>query len=550
MTFDFRLIFLPIVSFLSILFGLFIFLHNRRNITNLFYSLAIFNIGFWSLGVFMFFTSDFSLARFWANLLYLTGSIIVASFFIFTLTFFDEHATIHFLPISLIFIPNIFFLYLLFFTDALVQHVFLNPATGDRVLEFGSLYPFYWIYFILVLVVSFLILFKKYRISIGIERIHIRSILFASMIAGVFNTVTNIILPTSGNFNYFWLGPYSTFVLVPILVVAIIRYKLFDVKIIMTELLIFSVWVFLSAKTLLAQSLQEQILDGGLLGLLIILGILLIRSVRQEVEQREKMELLAKDLRIANERLKELDDLKTDFISVTSHQLRTPLTAIKGYASMVLEGIYGEVPLKVRGTVEKIFESAQRLIYIVNDILDVSRIEQGRLQLAFEEIKVLNVLEGAVEELKSIAEKNGVALELVASIEDAEIKIKADASKMRQVFVNLIDNAIKYTPAGFVRVALARKEGIAMITVTDSGVGMSKDTMKRLFQKFSRARNASRIKADGSGLGLYIVREIVKAHGGEAWGESEGEGKGSQFFISLPLHTLKTEAIRQFADGI
>ncbi len=546
MILDLRLIFLPLLSFLSILFGVFIYARDRKSLINLFYGLAVLNIGLWSLGVFMFLTYDLSHMRFWGNFLYLTGSIIATSFFMFTIVFPNDRATIRISLPVLIFSPNLLFFYLLFFTNTLIKDVLFDPAIGIRSFEFGPLYFFYWVHFILILITAFLILLKKYRVSAGIEQVHLRYILLASAVAAIFNTTTNLALPTFGNFNYFWLGPYSTFILVPVLATAIVRYRLFDIKVVATEFLTFAIWIFLLARTLLAQSLQERIIDGGLLALLILLGILLIRSVHKEVKQRERLELLTKDLQIANARL------KTDFISITSHQLRTPLTAIKGYASMVLEGNYGEISLVARGAVEKIFESAQRLIFIVNDILDVSRIEQGKLQFAFEEIKVLNVLENTIEELKSVAEKKGVALELAASVDDAEIKIKADASKMRQVFANLIDNAIKYTPQGFVRVALARDDGMVIVSVKDSGAGISEDTMQRLFQKFTRAREAARIRADGSGLGLYIVKEIVKAHGGTAWAESEGEGKGSQFYVSLPIKNpnVNGEEIERFVGGM
>ena len=286
---------------------------------------------------------------------------------------------------------------------------------------------------------------------------------------------------------------------------------------------------------LIESSLKGKITVGIVLALLIVFGILLIRNVRKEVSQREKFELLSKELGAANEKLKELDQMKTDFISIASHQLRTPLTAIKGYSSMILEGTYGDTSLKIKGAVDKIFQSAQRLIYIVNDLLDISRIEQGRFQPALEEVKIDNVLRDVVEELKPNADKKSLDLSFSVSVDDAEVKIKADPSKIRQVLTNLVDNAIKYTPSGYVKAELKKDGNGILISVKDSGAGMSQETLSNLFQKFTRAKNVAKLHTDGSGLGLYIAKQIIDAHQGKIWAESAGEGHGSRFCVELPM---------------
>ncbi|MBI5913185.1 GAF domain-containing protein [Candidatus Azambacteria bacterium] len=244
---------------------------------------------------------------------------------------------------------------------------------------------------------------------------------------------------------------------------------------------------------------------------------------------------LFEQVKEANEKLKELDDLKTDFISIASHQLRTPLTAIKGYTSMIMEGSYGEVSDKVRVTIGKVFQSAQRLIYIVNDLLDISRIEQGRFTIALEPIKVANVLKDVVEELQQNAKSKNLSLELAVAPENMEVTASADFNKIRQVFLNVIDNAIKYTNEGYVRVGVEKRANDVLMSVKDSGIGISEASMKNLFQKFSRAKGVTKLHTDGSGLGLFIVKKIMEAHGGTVWAESEGEGKGSQFYVSIPL---------------
>ena len=202
---------------------------------------------------------------------------------------------------------------------------------------------------------------------------------------------------------------------------------------------------------------------------------------------------------------------------------------------MILEGTYGDTSLKIKGAVDKIFQSAQRLIYIVNDLLDVSRIEQGRFQLALEEVKIANVLKDVVEELRTNAQKKNLDLSFNVSIDDAEVKIKADPSKIRQVLTNLVDNAIKYTPSGYVKAELQRVGATVLISVKDSGAGISPETLSNLFQKFTRAKNVAKLHTDGSGLGLYIAKQIIDAHQGKIWAESTGEGHGSRFCVELPI---------------
>ncbi|MFH1900605.1 MAG: histidine kinase dimerization/phospho-acceptor domain-containing protein [Patescibacteria group bacterium] len=157
-------------------------------------------------------------------------------------------------------------------------------------------------------------------------------------------TVTDLIFPYIGIFKYTWLGPLFTLVLVLSIAMAIFRYRLFNIKVIATELLTFTIWIFVLVRMLLANNLQDRLINGGLLLFLIISGILLIRSVLKEVHSREKIEQLAKELEKANIRLTELDQAKSDFVTITSHQLRAPITAITGYSSMLMEDSFGPVP--------------------------------------------------------------------------------------------------------------------------------------------------------------------------------------------------------------
>lgn len=315
---------------------------------------------------------------------------------------------------------------------------------------------------------------------------------------------------------------------------AILRYQLFNVRVVYTQIFIFSLWAFIFARILFSASIKEQILNLILLLITIILGILLNRSLIKEVESREKIELLAQDLEKANVRLTDINRQKSEFVSFATHQLRGPLTAMKGYASLLLEGEMGKLEPRVREGITRISDSANTLVNIVNDYLNISRIELGAMKYAFETIDLRNLVEDVVGELRPNIEKTGVRFNY--SFEQGiDYRITADRDKLKQVFANLIDNSLKYTPSGsiFCHLNLDKVRHKFIFTIRDTGVGIAAETLPHLFQKFSRAENASKTNIRGTGLGLYVAKEMVEAHHGSIRAESKGEGKGSTFIVEL-----------------
>jgi signal transduction histidine kinase len=249
-------------------------------------------------------------------------------------------------------------------------------------------------------------------------------------------------------------------------------------------------------------------------------------TLKQEVEKATA------ELRVANIELQKLDKAKSDFISIASHQLRTPLSAIKGFTSMILEGSYGRITKVVRDKLEKTYESAERLIRLVNDLLDLSHMEGGKMEFNFIKVDLAAMAQSVVEELKIQADKKKLKLELAGP--EKELWVWADEQKLRQVVINLIDNAVKYTDKGSVKVLLEEKGDQVQMSVGDTGMGMRPEEIANLFQKFMRGPNAPRLHTEGAGIGLYVAKQLIEAHHGRIWAESEGEGKGSTFFIKLP----------------
>src|SRR3989338_538684 len=242
---------------------------------------------------------------------------------------------------------------------------------------------------------------------------------------------------------------------------------------------------------------------------------------------REEVEKAVSDLKKANARLQELDRAKSEFISIASHQLRTPLTIIKGYISMLLDGSFGKVTDQKGEPLEKVFVINERLINLVEDLLNVSRIEQKRMQYDFEATDIVDLMASVIDELAPNAKAKGLTLDL--SKAENIPKIMLDADKMRQVIMNLVDNAIKYTNQGSVHVSLERQGKKIICRVQDTGIGLTAGGIAKLFEKFSRVGGSATQNTQGSGLGLFVAKKIVEAHQGRIWVESPGEGKGSTF---------------------
>ncbi len=240
---------------------------------------------------------------------------------------------------------------------------------------------------------------------------------------------------------------------------------------------------------------------------------------------------LNKELNDANEKLKSLDKLKTEFLSLATHQVRGPLTAIKGYASMIIDGDYGMISDKAKEAVNRIFESSNNLALIIEDFLNVSKIEGGGMKYEMGPFSLSEISRDMMKDLSITADKRGLHMSYEGD-PDRDCIVNGDKEKVRQVVLNFIDNSIKYTKTGTIAVHVNKVDNKVVFKVVDTGMGMTPEIKTTLFQKFARGDGA-RMNATGSGLGLYLAKEIIEAHKGRVWVESEGPDKGSTFGFEL-----------------
>lgn len=260
-----------------------------------------------------------------------------------------------------------------------------------------------------------------------------------------------------------------------------------------------------------------------------------LQKALQSQESGAKM-LIRKDLELvqANEKLRELDAAKSNFISVAAHQLRTPLTAIKWTINMILSENLGPLTTEQRGFLMKGYESNERMITLVNDMLVADRAESGKIQYQFSPVQIIDLIDNVLYEVAVVAHKKNVTIEMV-NRDTSLPKVTVDSEKIRAVLQNLLENAVKYTgEGGKIEITAGADSGSIKVAIKDSGIGIPEEQQKNIFNRFFRAPNAVKVETDGSGLGLFIAKSIVEKHSGKIWFESE-QNKGTTFYFTLPI---------------
>ena len=256
-----------------------------------------------------------------------------------------------------------------------------------------------------------------------------------------------------------------------------------------------------------------------------------INELNKSLQRR--IDEATKELRFSNRQLQRLDEAKNEFISMASHQLRTPLTSIKGYLDMMLEGDLGKISPTQRAVLREAFSSSERMVRLINDFLNVSRLQTGKFTIDKQSVDIAQILRDEVSLLKVVADQRSV--EMVLKVDKKIPSLAVDSEKIRQVMLNMIDNAIYYSnPHKKVVITLKSSGKMIEFSVKDSGIGVPKSEQANLFGKFFRGTNAKKRRPDGTGVGLFLAKKVILSHDGEMIFESE-EGKGSTFGFKLPV---------------
>lgn len=275
-----------------------------------------------------------------------------------------------------------------------------------------------------------------------------------------------------------------------------------------------------------AETAKELAFDIVVFLLVAAFAVILVRETLHEIKTLQK-----------------LSDQKSEFLSIASHQLRTPLSVVKGYLSLLKEGSFGPLTKKQAETINKAYAANEGMIRLVNDFLNLNQAEVGKLGFNFQKVDLRDIIDEAAQAMQVPAHNKGLQLKWIRPKE--AVLVDVDKDKISQLISNLIDNAVKYTERGGV---LLKIEGpyafddFVRVRVKDTGIGLEPEEMNEIFLGFFRTKRGKQINAQGAGLGLYIGQIIAAGHNGKLWAESEGKNKGTSFILELPLasaHALK-----------
>ena len=531
---DIKNILLFIVSITTAYLSFFVV--RGKSYSNIVFAMFILSVSFWAIGLSLFdLSQEINIALIFAKFYYIAAAAIAFFYTLFALSFPNKKISTR-LNIILysLFIGTS--LMIIFYPDAMIKTLTIQGDNKFVELEHYS-YLIYLIYFVGLMIFSYI---KMIRTFIKVDKnkelkLQLKLILIGTLIPFIFGMFFDLILPIF-SYDYIWLGPLFGLMVVIVVIYASYKHHLFDVKVITSEIFTFALLLFILIRTISTNDPSERNANLILLGLSLIFGFFLIRSMTKESANQQKIEKLAVQLTESNKHLKELDQKKSEFMSLATHQLRAPLTAMRGYSSMILDGTFGKVNNpEVEDAIDKISRSTTDLVMIVEDYLNISRIEQGRMQYNFSIFDVTELIQNIIKEVQVIVTRAGLYINLHHD-EGVQYRVNVDQGKIKQVLFNIIDNAIKYTPKGGIDIYLSKTENnTVLIKVQDTGVGIKPEVLPSLFNKFTRAPDAAKTNILGTGLGLYVANEILKAHKGRAWAESDGEGKGSKFYVEIGL---------------
>ena len=519
------------ITCIGIWLAFWVYFTNPKSKVNKSFSLTSFLIVIWVILCYLANTaSDISMGLFWTKLAETTVVMLLLSLYFFSIYFPQELKKRRKILDRIFICMAIILISLISFTDLITEEMLEIKDWGLSPVP-GKLWPLFnfTAFFIILSIIYYLM--RKYFELPKEEKLKVQYFLIGFFIFIVVNVIFNVILPMYyKNYQFVQLGTNSAIFLLAFTAYAIVKQELFGIRVVLTALLVGLIALLTMVDILfLTNEILAQLFKSLLLVVFLYFGYLLIQSVMREIQYRERLQK-------ANKQLKKLDRAKSEFISIASHQLRSPLSVVKGYISMLSEGTYGNLSFRSQKPIRNVYKANERLIKLVNDLLSLSRIESGKIEIKLDKASLQKIISNLVEDLKTQAHNKNIYLRFNKP-KTSLPNILIDQAKIKEVISNIIDNAIKYTARGGVTVTLRKqkfgKQEKAVIEIKDTGLGMTKREISKIFQSFSRGTAGVKLYTGGAGLGLYIAKKFANMHGGDIKAISEGKGKGSTFYIEL-----------------
>lgn len=526
-----------IVALLSFIFGIRVYLSDRKNNVNRAFALFAVSTASWMICDFSLYQSKLSnyqtiLNR--ADLAIIT--LMVLALVNFINVFPNIYLRIRTWAKILILSSAAILIFLCLFTKSIIDHAFMQDyGSNFQQGQYFYIFAAYSSIFSIFVVVA---LINKFIRAKGEERTQLKLLFYGLGIFLCFNLSFNLFVPmVTHSFVYGRFGTYSTIFFVGFTAYAILKAHLFDLKIILTETAIIIINVILAIQIFPSKTIIEGLLRAIFLMIVVYGSVLLLRSVKKEIKQKEELQVLAKKLDEANAHLEELDEAKDNFLSMAAHELNTPIAAIEGYLSMIIdEKMGGAINPKMKTYLENVFTSSKRLAGLVKDLLNVSRIESNRIHLLYAEASIETIIDQSIAEVKIKADEVGHKLTFEKP-KHALPKTWLDVDRITEIVINIIGNAIKYTePPGKIVVSAHTDGDKIVVAIEDNGRGIPKDKSDHVFEKFVQV-NVLKDQVKGTGLGMFITKNLIELHKGKVWFKSSTDEKdhGTTFYFSLPI---------------
>jgi len=529
-------LFLIIVT-ASLLLGSWIFFASPKSKINIWFLAIAAAILLWNVFAYLGYSSDNtaqSLLFFRLN--FCAVSLYFIAFYYFSIYFPATTTKQNRLVNLLVTLFGSFFAIVSLFSNSIISSVSI-PEKNQLVMKTGVLGNYFYLFTVILTIYILIALYRKNHELSEENKQKTRYFLIGTILYALANVIFSITIAFifPNNYNYTQLGDFSAIIFLGFTAYSITKHQLFNIKVIATKAIVVLLSLILFVEIFISSSTMEGALKGIVWLLVTYGGFELIKSVELEIKQRQDLAKLAEKLETANRHLKDIDKMKDDFLSMASHELNTPIAAIEGYLSMILqEGMGGKIPDKAREYLQTVFTSAQRLASLVRDLLNVSRIESGRIHIIYEEKKIEDVIEQATMEVASKAREAKHTL----TFEKPKKALPTtwfDVTRVTEILINMLGNSIKYTPnGGKITIRAVTDDKKIVVSVEDNGKGIPKDREQAVFDKFSQV-DVMKDEVKGTGLGMYIAKKFIELMNGKIWFHSDGADKGTTFYFSLPI---------------
>lgn len=511
----------------TVIFNLFlgsvIFIHGNKKKSDISYGVIILMLVFWSLSVLgIRLSSTFESALFYLASSHVFGLGISISFWYFVETFIGNNVSNK--KLTLFIFPALLIGLLAFVSPKFIIDI-QNLNSLNKNLILGYQHILFVLYFSLLMIYAFYKLYIEYKRSINnISSKAIVAVFLGTFISTSIGATFNIYYLLVGVSSYIAWGPISMIIMVVFIAYAIIRHNLMSIRVIGSEVFVISLFLTLTIRLMLSDSLTEWVINSVSLVISMSVGVFLIKSVYKEVHQREQIQKLADDLQKANQG-------QLNLIHFMNHQVKGRFGNAKNIFAELLTDDYGEMPKEARVLLEKGLEETNMGVDYVQSILRGASAEMGTLPYEMKQIDFRKIVVEVFEKQKSYAENKG--LEIKLDIKEGDYNITGDDRQLSEAVKNLIDNSINYTKQGNINIGLSSSDFLRLV-VKDTGVGISDEDKPKLFKSGGRGAESLKINVNSTGYGLAFVKGVVDAHKGRVWAESEGCDKGSSFYIELP----------------